>query len=37
MLMMTAPMTVTLGSVGFLAAFLIVGFVLFGRSGKKGA
>ena len=37
MLMMTTPMVVTLGSAGFLAAFLIVGFILFGRSGKKGA
>ena len=35
MLMISAPMVVTLGSAGFLVAFLVVGFLLFGRSGKK--
>ena len=35
MLMMSAPMVVTLGSTGFLVAFLVIGFLLFGRSGKK--
>lgn len=35
MLVMTTPMVITLGSLGFLLAFLIVGFILFGRNSRK--
>ena len=36
LLMLTAPAVVTWGTAGFLAAFLIIGAVLLGRTVKKG-
>lgn len=35
MLILSSPMLTTLGTAGFLAAFLIVGTVLFGRTAKQ--
>lgn len=36
LLMLSAPAVITWGSAGFLAVFLIIGAVLFGRTAKKG-
>lgn len=35
MLMMTAPAVLTWGTIGFFAAFLVAGFLLFGRTAGK--
>ena len=35
MLILSSPLLTTLGTAGFLVAFLIVGTVLFGRTVKK--